>query len=172
MKTYARMLVGGLTLFVLPFAVAKDLDETFKMMDADRNGKVTRAEHAAGAQEMFAKMDANRDGSVTAAEMDMKKAGKPDHAAKPDHAGTTGRPDHAGTTGKPDHAAKPDKGHEMAAAAMIKMLDQNGDGSITAAEHATGSDMMFSKMDTDGDGSLSKQECESGHKTMMKDKQS
>ena len=42
----------------------------FKAMDANRDGKVSREEHAAGARGMFEKMDANKDGKVTAAEMD------------------------------------------------------------------------------------------------------
>ena len=40
----------------------------FQAMDADRDGRVTPAEHAAAAAKMFDAMDANKDGKVTAAE--------------------------------------------------------------------------------------------------------
>jgi hypothetical protein len=46
------------------------------MMDTNGDGKISRAEHAAGAKQMFAQCDANRDGIVTAAEMDAATAPK------------------------------------------------------------------------------------------------
>ena len=38
-------------------------------MDTNNDGKLSAAEHAAGAKQMFGKMDADRDGSLTAQEM-------------------------------------------------------------------------------------------------------
>ena len=127
----------------LPNVFAADqADKHFKMMDADGDGKVTRAEHAAGAKGMFAQCDANRDGIVTAAEMDAalsKKDGEPARG-------------------------------ELSSAEKIKLIDGNGDGKLTVAEHEAGTEKMFGKMDTDGDGTLSKMECAQGMK--MKKKQS
>ena len=40
------------------------------MMDANHDGKVAAAEHAAAASSMFARIDANRDGYVTRSEFD------------------------------------------------------------------------------------------------------
>jgi uncharacterized low-complexity protein len=45
-------------------------------MDADHDGMVSAAEHAAGAQAMFAAADANKDGMVDAAEMKAAHEGK------------------------------------------------------------------------------------------------
>ncbi len=42
----------------------------FEGVDADRDGRISAAEHAAAAKKMFRAMDADRDGKVTAAEMD------------------------------------------------------------------------------------------------------
>lgn len=138
MKRTALLAVAGS--LCTAFAMANP-DHHHAMMDANKDGRVSADEHTAGARSMFEKMDANKDGSVTAAEM---------HAA------------HKDVTGK--HAKKSD----MSAQDKIKVVDTDGDGRITAAEHASGSGSMFAKMDTDKDGYLSKQELAAGHGAMMK----
>lgn len=50
-----------------PASVSKEIE----MMDSNKDGRISEAEHAAGAQTMFAKMDTNQDKQVTAAEMDV-----------------------------------------------------------------------------------------------------
>lgn len=124
-----------------PDSQANSPDKEFAMMDANKDGKLSAAEHAAGAKAMFEKMDSNKDGKVTAAEMTAA------------HHGVTGH--HAPMSG-------------MSAADKIKAVDANGDGVLTAAEHAAASASMFAKMDTDKDGFLSKQELVAGHASMMK----
>ncbi|MGH7944498.1 MAG: EF-hand domain-containing protein [Opitutaceae bacterium] len=130
-------------LCALPAGIAgPDADKHFKMMDANGDGKISRAEHAVSAKQMFTQTDANGDGIVTAAEMDAAMAAKGEKPGK-------------------DHKSSVEK---------IKVLDQNGDGRLTTAEHESGTEKMFGKMDKDADGSLSKEECEEGLKTMKKDK--
>ena len=51
----------------------------------------------------------------------------------------------------------------------MKMMDKDGDGKITAAEHTAGTKTMFSKMDADKDGQVSAAEMDAMHDT-MKDK--
>jgi Ca2+-binding EF-hand superfamily protein len=51
----------------------------------------------------------------------------------------------------------------------VKMMDKDGDGKITAAEHADGAKMMFSKMDANKDGQVTAAEMDAMHDT-MKDK--
>lgn len=132
-----------LALVALPAAFAGgDSDKHFKMMDTNGDGKISRAEHAAGAKQMFLKCDANHDGVVTAAEMDAAAAAQ---------------------------GEKPGK-HDKTSAEKIQMIDQNGDGQLTTAEHEAGTETLFAKMDKDGDGFLSKEECEDGQKMMKKDK--
>ena len=132
----------GFALCLLPAAFAENhADKHFKMMDANGDGKISRAEHAAGAKQMFAQCDANRDGVVTAAEMDAAMAAK---------------------------GEKPDK-HDKSSAEKIKVIDQNGDGKLTIAEHDAGTESMFAKMDKNGDGFLSKEECNEGQKMLKKE---
>jgi Ca2+-binding EF-hand superfamily protein len=131
------LVVSGLALCAVPFALAGGDGDKFTKMDKDGDGKVTKTEHSSGAQDMFAALDANRDNIVTAAEMDAKKADKP--AA-------------AGTVAA------------LSAADKIKEIDKDGDGKLTSQEHSAGSEAMFARMDTNGDGSLSKEEFDAGHK--------
>ncbi len=116
-------------------------DAEFKKMAANKDGKVSTNEHAARAKQMFGTMDRNKDGKVTAAEMEAA------------HRRVTGR-----------KATK----SEMSAADKIKVVDTDGDGVLTAEEHAIGSRAMFEKMDTDKNGFLTKEELAAGHAGMMK----
>ena len=131
----------SLALYVVTAAfAAPDSDKAFKMMDANGDGKISRAEHAAAAKQMFNQCDANHDGIVTAAEMDASLAAK---------------------------GEKPGK-NDKTSAEKIEVIDQNGDGKLTAAEHEAGTEKMFARADKDGDGFLSKEEFAEGQKLMEK----
>lgn len=149
-KTKTSLLMAcGLAFAALPSAFAGDMDDKFKMMDSDGDGRVSRAEQASGAQAMFSAMDANSDGMVTATECDAAKAA------------------HESKVSKLKFWDKDDK---MTGAEKIAMIDTNSDGQLSRAEHEAGSAAMFTKMDTDNDGYLSEKECKAGHKLMKKDK--
>ncbi|MET0555733.1 MAG: hypothetical protein ABW221_22025 [Vicinamibacteria bacterium] len=115
-------------------------DEARKM-DTNADGKVSPEEHAAGAAKMFAAMDADRNGTVTAAEMTSA------------HERVTGGKTTAGS---------------MSSAEKIKVVDGDGDGALTAAEHAAGSRAMFERMDVDRDGFVTAAELAAGHAAMLK----
>jgi hypothetical protein len=45
----------------------------------------------------------------------------------------------------------------------FKLMDTNGDGSVSRAEHAAGAQTMFGKMDADSNGIVTTAEMEAGH---------
>jgi Ca2+-binding EF-hand superfamily protein len=112
----------------------------FDGVDADRDGRISAAEHAAAAKKMFRAIDANRDGNVTASEMDAA------------YSKVTGN--------KAEQSG-------MSGAAKIRVVDRDGDGVLTASEHDAASKEMFGKMDADRDGYLSREEWTAGHAALM-----
>jgi Ca2+-binding EF-hand superfamily protein len=133
-------LVLSATAFAAEPRGSASVDREFAMMDASGDGKISADEHAAGARKMFETMDANEDGKVTAAEMDAA------------HEQVTGR-----------KAKKTD----MSSVDKIKVIDTDGDGRVSAEEHAGGSRSMFERMDADEDGFLTRTELAAGHQKMM-----
>jgi Ca2+-binding EF-hand superfamily protein len=143
MKHYA-VAVGGLiaALGTSYGAIAADTEAAeaeIRMMDMDRDGKLSATEHVNGSKRMFGKMDVNGDGTVTAAEMDAAQAAMP-----------------------PDPNAR-----AMSSQDKIKAIDTNKDGSLSAEEHATGAKTMFEKMDKDKDGFLTVAELQKGRDAML-----
>ena len=162
MKIPQQMLwsvVGGFALATGAYAGGDSGQAEVKMMDTDGDGSISAAEHAAGAKQMFQKMDADGDGIVTAKEMDAAHQDMPTA-----NKGSTAESDTAGASrlGKSEGMH-----HDKSAAAKIKMIDTDGDGTITAAEHEAGAKKMFEKMDKDHNGKLSAAEVQAGHDRMM-----
>jgi hypothetical protein len=140
---FAAVAVAGDTAHkghAVPSSAAAELE----MMDTDKDGKVSQSEHSVGAKAMFDAMDYDKSAEVTAAEMDAAQR-------------TTTR------TGQ----SPPEK---MTSAEKIKMVDADGDGNLTAAEHAAGARNMFAKMDADRDGALTLAELDAGRKLMLSSK--
>ena len=59
-------------------------------------------------------------------------------------------------------------GTDLSSADKIKVVDTDGDGVLTAAEHAAASRAMFDRMDGDRDGALTKGEFDAGHAMLKK----
>ncbi|HYG06169.1 MAG TPA: hypothetical protein VD865_07115 [Stenotrophomonas sp.] len=135
-----KLIVAMGALLLIP-ALANAGDDKFKKMDTNGDGAITSAEHSAGAQQMFTAMDTNKDDQVTSAEMDAQWAAK------------------KGKDGKTD-------GMKMSSADKIKEIDSDGDGRLSAAEHAAGTQQMFAKLDANADGKLTEAEMQAGHDAM------
>jgi Ca2+-binding EF-hand superfamily protein len=56
------------------------------------------------------------------------------------------------------------KGHDK-----MSMMDANGDGRVTAEEHAAGAAKMFKEMDADSDGRVTAKEMDAMHAKMAKE---
>ena len=53
-------------------------DQLLRMLDTDRDGRISMDEHARGARDMFRRMDRDGDGTVTVEEMDAVRSGLDD----------------------------------------------------------------------------------------------
>ena len=138
-----RLAVGmaaGLLMVASGVQAGGKVHRQMRTMDTNQDGKISAEEHQEGAKKMFETMDADKDGNVTEKEMT---------AAHDKIAG-----------GRPMKGA-------MTAAAKIKTIDTDGDGVLTAEEHAAGASTMFGKMDLDQDGELTKQEFGQGHRKLL-----
>lgn len=145
-------------------------------MDANKDGKVTLEEAKATASAHFAAADANKDGFLDAEEMRAMHKG---HTAKgpgpkgmarfdKNGDGTISRDEapprmlqrfdeldanHDGAIDQQELAAMR-KGHGKGPAHPGARMDADGDGKVSAAEHADGVEKMFKMMDVDGDGAI------------------
>jgi hypothetical protein len=104
-------------------------------LDADKDGKVTKAEVDAARQARVAAADANADGKLNAQEL-----------AAIEIARSTARAN-------------------ARAARMIEELDADGDGMLTVAEVIVFPvpDRMFDQLDEDGDGAVTQEEIDAMH---------
>jgi Ca2+-binding EF-hand superfamily protein len=125
---------------------------------------------------MFSKIDADGDGKITKAEMEQAFANRPGGTQKADQLFAAMDPDGTGSITKDQFAAGMQKMHRHGAKPpsaddLFGKADADGDGKVTKDElekamaNAPGgtarADKMFSAMDTDGSGDVSKSEMES-----------
>lgn len=113
----------------------------FATLDADKDGKVTKAEIEAQKTARFEQADTNKDGKLSVEEM----------------------------TAARDAMMAQRKADRMAQ--MIARTDKDGDGMISMAEMPSppNADEMFDRVDTDKDGAISQAEADAA-KQMMQDR--
>ncbi|HEV2608558.1 MAG TPA: EF-hand domain-containing protein [Xanthomonadaceae bacterium] len=138
-------LCAGLTLTSSAFAADAVNDHVaamIKAMDTNHDGMVSKAEFLAYAKAQFDAMDTNHDGQVTVAEMDAARMAK--------------------LKIKTPVALLP------ASATIIKPMDSNNDGIVSAEEHATAAEKDFNAMDANHDGQLSADEMRVGYDAQVR----
>ncbi|MEO7774753.1 MAG: hypothetical protein ABIT36_05040 [Steroidobacteraceae bacterium] len=107
-----------------------------RLMDMDRDGKLSATEHANGTKRMFGKMDANDNGIVTAAEMDAVQG--PATPAQPMSSQDKIKVIDAnkdGSLSAEEHAA--------GSRSMFEKMDKDHDGFLTAAEIQKGRSLIM-----------------------------
>ena len=110
----------------------------FATLDADKDGKVTKAEVEAFRAAKVKAMDANADGKISADELSAARI-----------------------------AAATDR-IKARSAEMVKALDSDGDGMLSAAEMAArpGPERLFDRIDANGDGAVTQDEVDAAQKAM------
>lgn len=161
--------------------VAIAMPGTGKMGDTNNDGAISRTEMQANANERFTRMDANKDGKIDKADRDAMQAKRSAemfamidkdsngqisrqefdamHSARGDMDGKDGRRGgrHGGGHGGGD-------GH--GGGMMMRSADANNDGAITRAEFDTATAARFAKMDANNDGSVSQAERDAARQQM------
>jgi hypothetical protein len=117
------------------------------MMDADKDGVITRAEALAAADRQFNRMDQNKDGKLEASEM-----------RRPHHRGRGGAERAAPTAPTAtDGTATADKRmHHRGGKGgrMLERVDTNKDGAISREEFRAAAAARFERMDANRDGRI------------------
>ncbi|MCC2975790.1 EF-hand domain-containing protein [Sphingomonas sp. PL-96] len=148
-------LLGGAAQATLPQDAAQRRAGPMAMVDADKDGVVTRAEALAAADRHFAQMDRNGDGKLTGEEL--RRPGHRGHhrpgadgKAPPPGAVTPLQTDRDGRIDKPARGAGPkhSRGH------MLARLDTNRDGSVSREEFRTEATQRFDRVDANRDGRI------------------
>lgn len=139
MISMKNLLLGSIaisSLLAFPAMAQSKADENFSKIDTNKDGKISAEEYAAAAKARFDKLDKNKAGKIVIADQ-MKTPTKA-------------------------------RGHATALAeaamGMLKAMDTNGDGIVTAEEYAAAAKARFDKMDTNKDGFISKEEWNSAHR--------
>jgi Ca2+-binding EF-hand superfamily protein len=128
--------------------------------DANKDGKISKAEYMAQAAARFAKMDANGDGKITPDEM--KAMGQRMREGR----GGRGPGSGGGGGGAPMGAGPMSGGHMGHHGGMLARLDTDHDGKISHAEAIAQAEARFAKMDTNHDGFIDKAEMAALHERM------
>jgi len=142
------MAFAGMAVF--PAALAQPAPRTGP---APGQGMISAQQHATGAMAMFKRMDADGDGYVTAAEMD---AFRPMMGAGPGRG-----------TGMPMGPGMMMGGAGMMMPAVMGTIDGDGDGSVSAQEHAAAAKAAFDRLDTDRNGRVTAAEWATAHQAAM-----
>lgn len=126
----------------------------FQHLDANKDGKVTKAEAKTVADARFAKLDANKDGAIT-----QEEAKKFHETMRAEH-----QKKRADQGDDKSCAGKGDEKHAHRGAGLFKMSDANNDGKITRAEAAKMEEKRFARLDANKDGVITQEEAKAAHK--------
>ena len=140
--------------------------QRFQKMDADNDGKVTKAEFQ-GMDANFDRIDADKDGSLSKDEItkftdSMKPAAAASKGKAKAKAKAKGKTDAEPAKKTDEEVAKPKAPANPAIARRLKQMDADKDGKISKAEFPR--EKLFDRLDADGDGFLSASELANARK--------
>ena len=149
--------------------------------DANKDGKISKAELTTALDARFARMDVDKDGQLPSKDRDLKRQQRMDerftkldtdkngqlsktelaagHEARADKRADMGKGE--GRMGKGHHRGMMRYGGKGGA-----MGDANKDGTVTKAEFTAGAMAMFDKADTNKDGFVTADEMKAGRQAM------
>jgi Ca2+-binding EF-hand superfamily protein len=138
------MLMTGVVGMLLTAAPMVSADggrgQMWQKADTNQDGAIDRAEFDAMRSGHFAKFDGDGNGIVTGAEIEAFMAARKAEKADVPH-------DEAATAKRKDHGAR-----------MLKRLDADNDGNITAAEWQASAEKRFARLDANSDGKIEQAE--------------
>lgn len=150
------------------------------MADANKDGKVSKAELTAALDARFTKLDANRDGKLTKEDRELRRQARLDQrfaALDSDKNGQISKAEfdagHQARFGRPDGDGKPGRHegrgfarHGHGKGGMMRghgFGDADKDGVVTRAEFMAGPLAMFDKADANKDGAVTADEMRAAH---------
>lgn len=136
--------------------------EMFAKLDANKDGKLDKADrearHAAHKAEMFARLDANKDGSISKDEFAAAHSARGEGREGKHHEGMAPEGKSRGEPGQRGHGKM--RGMGMM---MLGMADANKDGAVSKDEFTAAHAGHFDKVDTDKDGKITPTERKAAH---------
>lgn len=139
-KLLIATFAASCTLPVAADPMTAAVEAQFSAHDTDHDGRLSPQESAEGSRQMFHAMDVDHDGKVTEAEL---------------------------ARAQPPGGKSAEGATELSAKEKIRMVDADGDGILTATEHAEGAKAMFALMDLDADGFVTRPEMLQGHEELL-----
>ncbi|MYL96284.1 hypothetical protein GR702_00660 [Novosphingobium sp. FGD1] len=135
----------------------------FARMDANKDGKLDKADRELARQQMrdarFARMDANGDGSISKTEFSAERGPKGGEGAeRPGNDGPRAEGRKDGKRGGHHRFGKGGHGRHGGMMMMAKQADTNNDGAISQAEFTAAAMKRFDAEDANKDGKVTKEE--------------
>lgn len=128
----------------------------FDRMDANKDGKLDKADHEARRNAMFDRLDTDKNGQISRAEFNTRPERAAGGEARRGPDGEQGKQHRWGGRGHGRHGGKWGGG----------FADTNKDGVVTKAEFTAAALQRFDRLDANKDGTVTREERQAAHQAM------